>query len=124
MHNHSTSVEELSADTARHLSSVLCRLGHCCDGPCDLLSPALGTVWFTWQREGIATTLVVLESNDSSALSPLVHAVNSCARDARIRIRTRGIDDRGRALSVICPTPLNGGVSPRLGGHYESINSH
>lgn len=83
------------------LAVVLCGLGHCCAGPCGLLSPALGDVWFTWHRNGLATTLVVLESNDSSMLSPLVHAVNNCAHKDRIRVRTRGIDDRGRALAAI-----------------------
>lgn len=105
MCTHSPSVGVLPPRILRSVPVVLCGLGHCCAGPCGHLGPALGDVWFTWKRADLATTLVVLQSKDASALHPLVHAVNNCAHKHRIRVRTRGIDDRGHALAVVSASP-------------------
>lgn len=112
---HSRSVDVLPQHSldVRSLTLVLCSLGHCCVGPCASVADALGDVWFTWRRNDGANTLVVLESDNWSALRPLIHAVNNCAHEDRILLRTRGIDDRGRALAAISPMPA--GTS--LGGY-------
>lgn len=103
---HSRSVGILPPNTlySRSLTVVLCGLGHCCVGPCASVTRALGDVWFSWRRNEWASTLVVLESDNWNGLRPLIQVVNNCARKDRILVRTRGIHDRGHALTAISPT--------------------
>lgn len=105
---HSLSVHQQALLPPRAVGSlgvVLCGLGHCCTASCSVLAPALGDVWFTWQRTPSLTSLVVLQSNQTGALAALVHAVNNCTYKDRIRVRTRSIDDRGHAITLVTSSP-------------------
>lgn len=84
----------------RDVGVVLCHLGHCCGDSSGVRAAELGDVWFTWQLPA-ASTLVVLQSSDAGTLGPLIHAVNDCAYRDGIRVRTRSVDDRGRALTFV-----------------------